>query len=186
VLVSPAADASFMTDTVSFVWRASAPAVANYRLEYSTDPTFASISFVDSTITDTTFTATAIPTGVYHWRVRAENAAGYGTFSTSRSFNRIVNSVADAELPLEFDLGQNYPNPFNPTTTIEFAIPKTSQVSLKIYNNIGEEVATLVSEEKTPGRYSVQWNGRGAASGVYYYRIVAGDFVVTKKLVLLK
>jgi hypothetical protein len=91
-------------------------------------------------------------------------------------------------LPTEFKLFQNYPNPFNPVTTIEYSIPNTSFVTIKVYNILGKEVATLVNEEKQAGNFSVQLaiGNKQLASGVYFYRMQAGSFVNTKKLVLLK
>jgi hypothetical protein len=90
------------------------------------------------------------------------------------------------EVPHQFGLVQNYPNPFNPSTTIQLSLPKRGHVELKVYNMLGEKVATLVNEEKFAGTYSIQWNAGGVASGVYYYRLQAGDFVASKKLLLLK
>ncbi len=85
-----------------------------------------------------------------------------------------------------YKLSQNYPNPFNPSTTIRFAVPELGFVSLKIFNILGVEIATLVSEQLAPGSYSKQWNGSEFASGVYYYRLQAGTHLETKKLLLLK
>ena len=86
-----------------------------------------------------------------------------------------------------FVLQQNYPNPFNPNTTIEFSLPNTEFVTLKIYNILGEEVATLVSEKFTAGKYKYEWDASRLASGVYLYRLEAGNnFIKTKKLILLK
>lgn len=88
--------------------------------------------------------------------------------------------------PKNFALLQNYPNPFNPTTTIEFSIPKSSIVNLKIFDLLGREVAVLVNEQKPPGTYTVQFDGSRLASGVYFYRLQAENFVQTKKFVLLR
>ena len=86
-----------------------------------------------------------------------------------------------------FTLYQNYPNPFNPSTTIEFDLPKTADLTLKIYNILGEEVATLVSDRLTAGSYAYEWSRpTGIASGVYLYRLQAGDYVVTRKMILMK
>ena len=90
------------------------------------------------------------------------------------------------ELPVKYSLQQNYPNPFNPTTTIEFGLPQTGFVTLKIYNIIGEELATLVSDRLTAGNYKYDWNASGLASGVYLYCLEAGSFKQTKKLILIK
>ena len=89
-------------------------------------------------------------------------------------------------IPLDYILYQNYPNPFNPNTTIDYSIPKKSNVTIKVYNLLGIEVATLVNEDKNRGIYSVNFNALGLASGVYFYRIQADEFVQTKKMMLLK
>jgi len=91
-----------------------------------------------------------------------------------------------APIPQAFSLSQNYPNPFNPATTIEFSLPQASAVSLKIYNVRGEEVATLVSEKLPPGNYKRVWSAAGVSSGVFFYRLQAGTFVETRKLLLLR
>lgn len=85
-----------------------------------------------------------------------------------------------------YDLSQNYPNPFNPSTTIKFQIPKDGFVSLKVYDILGNEITTLVNEEKPKGRYEVNFNSASLASGVYIYKIQAGTFVNSKKMILLK
>ena len=94
-------------------------------------------------------------------------------------------------LPGEFDLRQNYPNPFNPTTVIEYALPKPSEVEIKIYNILGQKVRNLVDEPQEPGYKTICWDGKDdcgneVSSGVYFYRIEAGDFVKCKKMTLLK
>ncbi|MCL6099322.1 MAG: T9SS type A sorting domain-containing protein [Bacteroidetes bacterium] len=89
-------------------------------------------------------------------------------------------------IPNYFELRQNYPNPFNPTTTITYSLPKAVFVTLKIYDGLGREVITLVSENKLPGKYEVKFDGTKLSSGVYFYKLTAGDFVETKKLVLIK
>jgi hypothetical protein len=95
------------------------------------------------------------------------------------------------EIPMQFELAQNYPNPFNPTTEITFALPKAGPVMLEVYDLTGRVVATLVNQDLPAGSHKVMWNaknsnGQSLASGVYLYRILAGDFVATKKMVLLK
>jgi hypothetical protein len=90
-----------------------------------------------------------------------------------------------------YSLRQSYPNPFNPSTTIEFALPEAADVKLTIYNALGQEVTTLVSENLKPGEYHLQWNGKDASgnplsSGVYFYRLTAGSFTQTRKMMLLK
>jgi hypothetical protein len=90
------------------------------------------------------------------------------------------------EIPLTFALNQNYPNPFNPSTTIRYSIPAASQVTLKIYNLLGQEVASLVNAAQKPGNYEVSFNASSLTSGMYVYRIQAGTFIETKKMMLLK
>ena len=90
------------------------------------------------------------------------------------------------DLPKSFALLQNYPNPFNPVTRIRYELPKESRVLLKVYSILGQEVATLVSDVQTAGRYEVEFTAAKFATGVYFYRLQAGDFVETKKLVLLR
>jgi hypothetical protein len=105
-----------------------------------------------------------------------------------RPLSQMLTSVKDISginQPAYF-LEQNYPNPFNPSTAIKFSIPKTTHVTLNIYNSLGQEVANLISKDMNPGNYTTEWNASRFASGVYYYRMVAGDFVQTKKLILLK
>jgi hypothetical protein len=90
------------------------------------------------------------------------------------------------DIPRDFVLHQNYPNPFNPSTTIKYAVPKTSQVSIKVYDMTGQEVASLVNEMKEVGTYEVKFDGRNLASGIYIYRMIADNFTSVRKLNLLK
>jgi hypothetical protein len=100
----------------------------------------------------------------------------------------VVTDVAsgDGTFPETFVLHQNYPNPFNPSTTISFALPRETNMSLKVYNLLGQEVATLVSGVQKPGEHEVHWNASGFPSGIYFYKLEAGEFVQSRKLVLLK
>ena len=108
--------------------------------------------------------------------------------STTRPwFVQIPTSAGGGvELPAIATLGQNYPNPFNPNTTIEFSIPSTQYVLLKVYNLLGQQVATLVEEEKAAGTHSVHWNPEGLSTGSYFYVLRAKDFAQTRKLVVIK
>jgi len=100
----------------------------------------------------------------------------------------IVTGVSETgnPLPTEFSISQNYPNPFNPTTTITYTIPEASRVTLKVYDILGEEVATLVNEDKIVGNYEVNFDASKLASGMYIYTITAGNYIATKKMMLLK
>jgi hypothetical protein len=88
--------------------------------------------------------------------------------------------------PLSYELAQNYPNPFNPSTTINFQLPVTGHVTLKIFNILGNEIATLINTTKTAGRYEINFDAAGLASGVYVYHLAAGDFSETKKMLLVR
>lgn len=90
------------------------------------------------------------------------------------------------EIPTSFSLAQNFPNPFNPVTTIQFSLPQAGNVTLKIYNLLGEEEKTLADEYRQAGKHSVQFNANNLASGIYFYRLQTGNFVQTKKMILLK
>lgn len=92
----------------------------------------------------------------------------------------------NSELPSDFSLSQNYPNPFNPTTNIKFSIANPGLTSLKIYNTLGKEVASLVNEYLQAGSYDADWNASGNSSGVYFYRLQANGFVQTKRMLLIK
>ena len=110
-------------------------------------------------------------------------------------FKGFVTDVkSEKPLPLKFELSQNYPNPFNPTTTIKYTIPfvKTlhatslQSIQLKIYDVLGREVATLVNRKQQPGNYEVSFNAVGLASGIYFYRLTAGNKISVKKMMLIK
>jgi hypothetical protein len=127
-----------------------------------------------------------------NWTTSAEVGGSPGRYDLASAVKEI-----NASAPQTFALFQNYPNPFNPRTSIQYSVISTQHVRLKIYDLLGREVATLVDEVMQPGTYTVQWDARlrhsdsggqvqGLASGVYFYRLKAGNFVETKKLVLVR
>ncbi len=135
--------------------------------------------------------------------IEINTTTGEGTLIGDIGFDNImglaynagnVSSVNDAEqLPIVFSLEQNYPNPFNPSTKIKYSIPASVNidggnvlVQLKVYNILGKEIATLVNEQQSVGTYEITFNAVGLPSGVYFYRIQAGSFVETKKMILMK
>ncbi len=89
-------------------------------------------------------------------------------------------------IPNDYLLYQNYPNPFNPTTTIKYSVPQSSNVVIKVFDVLGKEITTLVNEEKSVGTYELNWYAGNLPSGIYFYRIQTGDFIDTKKMILLK
>ncbi|HSW53546.1 MAG TPA: T9SS type A sorting domain-containing protein [Ignavibacteriaceae bacterium] len=135
-----------------------------------------------------------IQAGEYYLRLVTTVAgeAGYNLSNIQRDefdLNKLhyVNvSFKGETIPVTYELSQNYPNPFNPTTTIRYQIPKDGVVTLKVYDILGAEVATLVNEEKVAGKYEVSFNASSLASGVYIYRLNVNEYVNVKKMVLVK
>ncbi len=111
------------------------------------------------------------------YRLKQIDTDGKYEYSDEIEVNIILNKYA---------LYQNYPNPFNPTTKIRYQLPKESKVVIKIYDILGAEVITLLNEKKEPGVYEVELNAQSLSSGAYIYRMTAGEFVETKKMVLMK
>jgi len=97
-----------------------------------------------------------------------------------------VTGVKVVENPYKFSLSQNYPNPFNPVTIIEYSIPKDEFVKLTVYDFTGRTISTLVNENKKAGKYNISFNGTGIATGVYFYKLQAGNYSVVNKMLLLK
>jgi hypothetical protein len=117
------------------------------------------------------------------------NVASWGqapVYGIYRKVSGVIGIKQDLEVVREFRLFQNYPNPFNPTTTISYYIPKSANVTLKVYNILGAEVATLVNGFEKSGAKEIVFDASGLASGIYYYTIVSGDYKDTKKMVLVK
>jgi hypothetical protein len=130
-----------------------------------------------------------------HPATRELVAGTYGRSMYKIDLNLIPSNVESSEPVLSgFYLDQNYPNPFNPSTIIKYTISnviasgtkQSQQVLLKVYDILGNEIATLVNEEKPAGTYEIEFNGTGLSSGVYLYKLQAGDFVATKKMILMK
>ncbi len=90
------------------------------------------------------------------------------------------------KIATHYSLSQNYPNPFNPSTSIKYSIPQSSNVTLKVFDVLGSEIITLLNKEQSAGNYEVEFDGSDLTSGIYFYRLQAGDFVETKKMILLK
>lgn len=111
----------------------------------------------------------------------------FGTMGDHELVN-VVTDVRDLQngTPVTYELSQNYPNPFNPSTMIRFAIPQEGMVNIKIFNTLGQEVATLVNEYRNAGNYEVDFNASGLTSGIYFYTITSNNFTLTKKMMLLK
>jgi hypothetical protein len=119
-----------------------------------------------------------ISEGSYSYRLKQIDYNGVYEYS------RIVE--VDYSSPVQYSLEQNYPNPFNPSSTIAFSIGETSSVTIRVYNSVGGEVCVLINEQKPAGNYTLNFNGNGLASGVYYYKLTAGNFNAIRKMVLLR
>jgi hypothetical protein len=145
---------------------------------------FATIGFIQGKGTTTepqnySFIDENLSSGNYTYRLKQVDINGTYTFSDAVSVE-IVNNV------IEFELAQNYPNPFNPATTIKFSIPQGSIVSLKVFNALGQEVKTLVNGYKEAGYHSVIFDALELNSGIYFYRIEAGEFTEVRKMTLIR
>jgi hypothetical protein len=138
-------------------------------------------------MTDTTVLALTVSNGnLFAATVNSIAGTFSGVWRRPLSEMTAVHNGTATELPKEFSLSQNYPNPFNPATTIRYSLPSSSRVNLGVYNVLGQLVSELVNEEATIGWKEVQWNAEDVPSGVYFYRLQAGTFAETKKLILLK
>ncbi len=153
--------------------------------------TFTAMLMLSRNGTNSTEVNTGLPDTT---KVDALASSGTNLFaSTDKGFFRrplseMVTSVErlSTDLPTQFSLDQNYPNPFNPSTTISYSLPKAAVVTLGIFNALSQEVALLVNERKEAGYYQVRWDGLSVPSGIYFYRLQAGEYLETMKMVVLK
>jgi phosphodiesterase/alkaline phosphatase D-like protein len=203
-LLSPLNAATNAFLNPSLTWNASSGATS-YRVQLSTSSTFGTTVVNQGGLTGTTLNVSGLSTYTnYYWHVSATNAGGTSSYSatwmfkTGRTIGAVAaddgsedNSTDESALPFEFSLSQNYPNPFNPSTTISFALPEASEVAIEVFNIMGQKVATLVQGRLEAGNHQIQWNGQvegggPAATGVYFCRMQAGDFVESRKMLLMK
>ena len=114
------------------------------------------------------------------------NTMGSVAFLDNLSFGNTTNVNENTDIMKVFSLNQNYPNPFNPSTTIKYSIPKQSNVTLKLFDVLGSEIATLINKELPQGSYELEFDGSELTSGIYFYKLQARNFIKTKKMILLK
>jgi parallel beta-helix repeat protein len=196
VLNSPVDSARGVTTKPILSWNGILGA-DRYRVQLSTSPSFGTRLVDDSMVTDSYRQVGPLQNNMaYYWRVSAMNVAGTSSYSPVRTFTTTVASAVEqlnGMVPKEYALRQNYPNPFNPLTIIQFELPKSSYVTLKVFDILGKQITTLVSQELRPGYFTIRWNAN-VPSGIYFYRLQAGDastgsargFVETKKMILLR
>lgn len=193
-LLFPGNDSTLINNLTPLMdWDSTITANA-YRIIIANDSLFSAI-LIDTILNSSSFQVyegLLIHIENLYWKVRTINDGGIGPWSEINRFQIVLTDVEDeTQLPTEFALLQNYPNPFNPSTTITYHLPTASKVELKVYDIIGNEIATLVNEVQSAGRYNVDFGshsdeGQNLSSGIYFYKFTAGDFVQTKKMILLK
>ncbi|HET6273425.1 MAG TPA: family 10 glycosylhydrolase [Bacteroidota bacterium] len=187
VQLSPANFATDVPIDPTLVWMRSEGA-DSYRLQVATSFDFALIVIDSSGFVDTSYGLSQTQGNtVYFWRLTSTNSLGTSAWSPIWRFRTVVTSITQTPgLPTEFALTQNYPNPFNPLTTILFSVPEAVKASLVVYDILGREVDVLIDDVVQPGNYQVQFDGTRLSSGVYFYRLVAGRYVATYKMQLVK
>ncbi|MCP4581819.1 MAG: T9SS type A sorting domain-containing protein [candidate division Zixibacteria bacterium] len=183
-------------DTNIFVFEWTEPVYAeSYLLEVSTDSEFETFAILDSTLDDNSYAIfSPLEEGDYYWRVRPYNADGWGPYSEAFEFTIDLETDVDTfveVLPSGYRLFQNYPNPFNATTRISFQVPVSSQVRIEIFDIRGALVEILTDNRYSAGTHNIIWDGLDAdgkplASGVYLYKLTAGDVSSVKRLMMLK
>jgi len=124
--------------------------------------------------------------GIFALFTAAGALGGSLDFELERILQRVSPEEEVSSVPMSFSLYQNYPNPFNPTTEIEYFLPCDRHVKLEIFNMLGEKVATLEDRRQTAGYKSVRWNSGEFATGIYFYKLTAGDFTGVKMMTLLR
>ena len=122
----------------------------------------------------------------YYYKLVAVDFSGNKSEYSENIYALVTDVEFESEIPTVYDLGQNYPNPFNPSTVINFSLPESGLVSLKVFDILGQEVAELVNQIKSAGVYEVSFDASNLTTGLYIYRIEAGNFVATKKMLLVK
>lgn len=173
-------------NSVSLNW-STATEINNYGFDVerkSDNSSWTKIGFVQGNGTSTEiknyiFTDKNLQAGLYNYRIKQID------FNGSFTYYQLSESV-EVGVPQVFELAQNFPNPFNPATSIKYSIANETAVKLIVFNSIGQEVGVLVNESQQPGVYTVNFDGSSLSSGVYFYKLTAGDFVSTRKMLMIK
>ncbi len=194
-LISPINNAVLTTTSVRFYWHHSTDnlsSIRNYQIQIANNSNF--VNAFDTTLADTTILRT-LTDSIYYWKVRATDGANnQSNWSSVWSFRITTEEIEEhtnIKLPIEFSLSHNRPNPFSHSTEIRYAIPYMSRVKLTIFNATGEDIITLTNRNHNPGWYLIKWNGNDAKgnicpNGIYFYRLEALDYQVTRKMLLMR
>jgi len=187
VLTAPEDNATVRSTNIRFSWQAPVPDVDRYWFELATDAQMMNIIVVDSLVIDTMKVVDQLqPGATYYWRVYGVNDAGTGSLGQTRKLQVSLSGVEESAGAGAFMLSANAPNPFSGATTIGFVLARAEDVRLTVLNSLGQEIATLVSGRLPAAAHEAVWNAAGAADGVYYYRLQAGDHVETRKMILTR
>jgi hypothetical protein len=176
-------------DTVTLRWTGKGM-YNSFNIQISTDNTFSEILYESNTNLSDFTTVDLSGNTEYFWRINSVLGTKTSEWSEIRSFELVGTSTAVVEfeniVPNGYSLSQNYPNPFNSSTTISYSIQKPAYITLRIYDQIGREVKTLISKNQNIGSYSVNFNAHNLSNGIYFYKLQVGDeFVETKKMILI-
>jgi hypothetical protein len=194
-LISPINNTILTDSFVRFYWNRSTDNVSGvreYLINIANNPNFTNA--FDTTLTDTTIMRRFSDT-TYYWRVRvmdiANNQSNWSNVWNFRVQTTGIEEIASIQIPLTFSLSHNKPNPFSRLTEIRYGIPYTSKINITIFSSTGEQIITLVNNTKSPGWYSVKWDGRDnkgkiCPSGIYFYRLETDEYQATRKMLMLK
>ncbi|MBE2227962.1 MAG: T9SS type A sorting domain-containing protein [Ignavibacteria bacterium] len=167
--------------------------VFNYNILVGTDDGInRAIFFSSNDGTSWTNVSGGLPADLSFSEITSNSTYAFGIiYYTGAVYRRPLSELIgiqpiSTEIPKQFSLSQNYPNPFNPVTNINFDVKEKGLVKLAVFNSIGQEIAVILNQELSPGSYKADWNAEDYPSGVYYYKITAGDFSETKKMILIK
>lgn len=193
LLISPPDSSINISTNPQFQWN-PVNGAQSYRLQVATSAAFFGTGLIlnESGITTTSYSITGLLLNKkYFWRVRGITPTYEGIYSAIRNFTTTSTvDVNDVNNGFSYSLKQNFPNPFNPSTSIKYSLNSSQFVTLKVFNVLGSEIATLVNEEKPAGNYEIDFNPAATnlklTSGIYFYKLTAGSFIETKKMILLK